>query len=683
MWRACSVGSPGPSRSVPWVVHRCIAVEGLILVLVSFGFLVITAAAALLGRAGGWATRVAIWAPTLVLPLGVAGALAALLGEGEADLRRPWSQPLGALILALDSLSAWSVLPVFVVGAIGGLHGPRLLAGEISPRRAAFATAAWNLLLASMILLLLARNGALFLIAWEGMSLIGWGLLSLHHEHADVRRSGLIYLVATHAGTAALLLLFLILYEQGGGALDLRAAAAGSPTLLISLALVGFGAKAGLFPLHVWLPGAHGNAPAHVSALFSGVVVKMGIYGLLRILQVVGASQPALSTTLIVLGLLTSGYGIAMALQERDAKRVLAYSTIENVGIIVLAIGVSCWGTTHGHSAVATLGMLAALMHVHAHAAAKSLLFLSFGTLVHAVGLRNIDKMGGLLKRMPWIGGAALLGAATLAGLPPFPAFGSEFLLYLGLAQGGLGTDGSAALGPLLALGGFAFIGALAVLTFIRLIGIALLGEPRSAAAQHVHPPTAGLTGPLVAMGAIVVALGVFTGPSAVGAGAVVRDVLRLPLPPEPLLAAQRIGLLHAGLIVAVLSVAWWLRRTMARRPSATGPTWDCGYAEPSATMQYTSASFAETARDQLIPVAIRHDVSVGPITGLFPAPPEVAVRFGDPVLERALLPTARALLAWLGRLSPGRGQTSTYIAYIALAVVIGLGWITSRGSAP
>ena len=248
--------------------------------------------------------------------------------------------------------------------------------------------------------------------------------------------------------------------------------------------MIGFGAKAGFVPFHVWLPEAHPAAPSHVSALMSGVMIKMGLYGLLRVVSFIGPPAPWWGLSLGALGLLTALVGISLALYQRDMKRVLAYSSIENMGLIGLALGVGLFGSATGQSAVAALGTSAGLLHIWNHALMKCLMFFAAGSVLHGTGTKDLEKLGGVAKRMPWTGVAMIIGAVAISALPPLNGFVSKWLMYLSLMKYGLATSGGRGLTALLAVGVLALVGGLAGIAFVRLTGIALLGSPRSDAAR-------------------------------------------------------------------------------------------------------------------------------------------------------------------------------------------------------
>ena len=297
----------------------------------------------------------------------------------------------------------------------------------------------FNGLAASMAMVAVAANGVLFLICWEVMALCSFFLVTFESEEESVQRAGWTYLVATHIGTAFLLVLFLMLGRQaGGGSLDFdtflaaRGHMGAAADVLFLLALVGFGAKAGFVPFHIWLPEAHPAAPSPVSAVMSGVMLKTGIYGILRTLTFLGAPHLWWGWLLIATGLVSGIFGVLMALAQHDLKRLLAYHSVENIGIIALGLGLGVLGVAWRLPALAVLGFAGGLLHVVNHALFKGLLFMGAGSVQHATGTREIDLLGGLIKRMPWTGRTFLIGAVAICGLPPLNGFVSELLIYTG-----------------------------------------------------------------------------------------------------------------------------------------------------------------------------------------------------------------------------------------------------------
>jgi hydrogenase-4 component B len=623
--------------------------------------------------------------------LGLAPTLRVLLGGAPESVRGAWDASHGAFCAEVDALSAFFLLPVLGLSALAAVYGADYL---LAFRRGKSLGVPWfffNVFAAGMVMVLVARTAFLFLAAWEVMSLAAYFLVTFEQEKAEVRRAGWVYLIATHLGMAFLVLAFVILGRHAGGLefeafRALPAPGADWSGLVFVLALVGFGAKAGFVPFHVWLPEAHPVAPSHVSALMSGVMIKTGLYGLLRALTFLGRPAPWWGPTLAGLGLLTALVGIALALCQRDVKRVLAYSSIENMGLIGLALGVGLWGWAGGAPAVAVLGLTAALLHVWNHALMKGLMFFAAGSVLHGTGTKDMEQLGGLMKRMPWTGNAMMAGAVAIAALPPLNGFVSKWLIYLGLMKCGFAAGDSRGLTALLGAGLLALIGGLAAVCFVRLTGVVLLGSPRSEAAGHAHESSPWMLVPMQLL--VVLCLTVAVAPQAVtglmlptleqvlGSEAG-TTLLELESSESPL---STIGHVNAWTLIAVgavaLAFAAWSRR--AARPE--GPTWGCGYARPTERMQYTGRSFSEMIAGHLLPRFFRPRTTTRAPQGLFPSKSDFAAESPDPFGEKVYEPFFRR---WADRFSRLRvlqqGKVHVYLLYIVLTVVFALAWVSLR----
>src|SRR5258708_27237971 len=345
---------------------------------------------------------------------GIIPAVSVVLGEPAQSLRMAWAVPYGSLFLELDPLSGFFLIPVFLLCALAAIYGAKYLEEYRGRKALAPPWFFFNLLVASMVIVILARNGVLFLMAWEMMALSSFFLVTFEDEKESTRQAGWIYLVASHIGAVFLLVLFILLC-RANGSLDFdRFAASSSAGLLFGLALVGFGTKAGFIPLHVWLPEAHPAAPSHVSAVMSAVMIKTGIYGLVRVMMLLGTPQAWWGWVLCGIGLSSGVIGVLLALAQHDLKRLLAYHSVENIGIIALGLGVGTLGLRAGLPAVAVMGFAGALLHVLKHALLKGLLFLAAGNVLHGTHTREIDQLGGLLKRMPLTAFTFLIRAVAI-----------------------------------------------------------------------------------------------------------------------------------------------------------------------------------------------------------------------------------------------------------------------------
>jgi len=628
------------------------------------------------------ATRLGAGGAVLGSALGIVPAVQVLLGRDLAPIALPWSVPAGEISLAIDPLSAFFLVPIFALGAATAIYGAAYLRPEAGHKQLGMAWLWFDLLLASMALVATARNGLLFLVAWEGMALFSFFLVVFHHERPGVPRAGWVYLVATHLGTAFLLVLFAWL-AQDAGSLDF--ARWGRPetgaTWLFVFALIGFGSKAGFFPFHVWLTEAHPVAPSHVSALLSGVMVKLGIYGLLRLLVILGPPDAAWGVVILAVGLASALYGALAVLAQRDLKRCLAYSTVENLGIVAMGLGLGVYLLRSDSLPLADLALAGGLLHVWNHALFKSLLFLASGSVARGAGTLDLELLGGLMRRMPWTSLGLLAGGAAACALPPLNGFVSEFLIYLSAFR----TVATGASSPLLSAGlaaiaGLAFVGALAAAGFVRLLGIGLLGESRSegaACAREAVEPS--MRAVLVVMGAACLILGV------AGAGAlaaVARPVAQLSTAgSDSLLPLQdaaallwKVGALSGAVGAGAIVLLVLRRRLLAKPVSAEVGTWDCGYAAPERRMQYTASSFAQPLT-RLFGAILNLQQSDPKPSGVFP-PPTTFTSHSRDVAERLyaeIFARVVSLGAFLRRFETGTVQL--YVLYTVVAALALLGW--------
>jgi formate hydrogenlyase subunit 3/multisubunit Na+/H+ antiporter MnhD subunit len=627
--------------------------------------------------------------------LGLLGTLGTF-GAPPVLLRRPWEVPYGEIALGIDPLSALFLLIVYGVGLAAAVYGAAYLAREGTHRRLGAPWFFFNLLVASMVVVVLARNGVLFLVAWEVMALSSFFLVTFEDDKAPVRDAGRLYLIATHAGTAFLLALFVTLARRSDSMDFARWSDAGASTapalagVLFLLALVGFGTKAGLVPLHVWLPEAHPAAPSHVSALMSGAMIKMGIYGLLRTLAFLGPPPPWWGGLLIGLGVASALIGVLSALVQQDLKRLLAYSSVENVGLITIGAGLGVVGMAYDLPALAALGFAGALLHALNHALFKGLLFLGAGAVARQTGTRRLERLGGLLGTMPLTGASLLAGSAAIAALPPFNGFASEFLLYFASYRGVTELAGARGLLPLLALVGLALAGGLAAACFLRLAGIALLGLPRSEAAARATEAPLGMTAPMATLAAACLLLGLL--PAALApvllpaVSAVIGDGhASAALQDLPGLAGLGATLARVvALLVASLAGLLMLRgRLLARRTVGAAVTWDCGYERPTPRMQYTASSFSEPIREMFTLLLPARRRVVRP-EGLFPVAASLRSRVVRPFQERLYRPAFDAVGGGISRLRfLHHGRVQLYVLYIVVTLVLMLIWLLTLRQFP
>src|SRR5437867_268844 len=526
------------------------------------------------------------------------------MAGGAGTLRLAWLVPLGGLELTLDPLGG------LFLGLIGLAAAPASVYGMGDPDGGGRGRLAYAVFVASMCLVPLAANTMTFLIAWELMSLASYALVLHDRESEESVRAAWTYAVMTHAGLAAMLAGMLLMTSWTGSAAfaDWRQAAPAlapaSRGLAWVLLALGFAGKAGVIPLHVWLPLAHPAAPSHVSALMSGVMIKLGVYGLLRAsFDWLGAGPPWWGVAVLIVGAVSSVIGVLYALVEHDLKKLLAFCSIENIGIILIGIGAGLLYQGAGLEALALLGVVAALYHTLNHAAFKALLFLGAGAVVHATGTRNIEEMGGLIKRMPWTAACFLVGSAAISALPPLNGFVSEWLTFLALLQNTHLARPSLSLAFALGIAGLALTGGLAMACFVKAFGITFLALPRSEAAARAHeaPPSMRIAMVLLAVTCVALGLGpTWVVPAlATVAGALLGNTTPvafgdwLTLRVSDGFATGSALAIAAALGVALVALPLGLRVAGASRRRRAYETWGCGRIGQTARMEYTATAFA------------------------------------------------------------------------------------------
>ncbi len=599
------------------------------------------------------------------------------------SLRLNWSMPFGSFFIQIDALSALFLIPIFGLTAIAAIYGAQYLWQYRQHKNLGISWFFYNLLLASMALVVTSRNGLLFLISWEIMSLASFFLVTFEYEKPMVRHAGWIYLIATHIGTAFLIIFFILLGIQAGS-LDfdkIPAIPSSMESILFILAIIGFGTKAGFMPMHIWLPYAHPAAPSHVSAVMSGVMIKTGIYGLVRALTVLGMPPNWWCWTLIAIGAISGVLGVLFALAQHDLKKLLAYHSVENIGIITLGLGVGLLGMNMKMPALAILGFAGGLFHVINHAVFKGLLFLGAGSVLHATKTGHIDLLGGLIKRMPITGLTFLVGSIAICGLPPLNGFVSEFLIYLGVFKNGLGERFASIIPALVVVGSLSLIGGLALACFTKAFGVIFLGEARSNHAKEAHEAGFFMKISMIILASLCVLLGICSPLIIKSAENVIFAITSIPIntirlelvnTSEALTYIVIISLFLAGLIV-IFSI--YRKLVLSARSIRNVGTWDCGYARPDARMQYTAASFAQPLTD-LFKMFLGSLKKISVIKDIFPKDSAFHTNTSDlseKYMYRPLFKWISSSFSQLHWLQKGRLQI--YILYIALTLWVLLIW--------
>lgn len=576
----------------------------------------------------------------------------------DSSLTLPLGLPWIGAHFQLDALSAFFLVILGTGGAIISLYGIGYGRHEHKPMR---VLAFYPPFLGAMTLVLLAADAFTFLLSWEVMSLLSWALVLAHHQEADTRTAGYVYLVMAGFGTMSLLLAFgLLAGADGHYAFDTMRDGARSPFVsaaILGLMLLGAGSKAGLAPLHVWLPLAHPAAPSHVSALMSGVMTKVALYGFIRVVfDLLGPSAWWASPVVILLGALTAVLGILLAMMERDIKRALAYSTIENIGVIFAALGLTMAFRANGMTAAAALAFTAALFHIFNHMAFKSLLFMGAGSVLNATGTRDLDRLGGLIHRMPVTSFLVLIGAVAISALPPLNGFASEWLLFQAvLMSPAIPQDALQLMIP--AAGGLlALAAALAAAAFVRIYGVGFLGRARSEAAKTaVEVDRFSLTAMGILAGLCVLA-GVLPGVVIDAISPVTHAVLGGQLPVQSDEAWFRIvpiaegrssysGMLVLLFIAVSASIAAWAVHRLASHRVRRAPAWDCGFPNDDPMTQYSAGGFAQPLRRVLgVDILGAHETVFMPEPGDL-GPARLTVSVDDPIWRHAYAPIGTLVL--------------------------------------
>jgi len=545
----------------------------------------------------------ALCGTVLILVVGIAG-----LSGNSFELLLPQILPLaGGLALGLDRLSAFFLLTI----AVGVIPSTLFAAGYTRHYRQEQASLgfALNVFVPAMVLVVLSRNALTFLVFWEAMSLASYFLVMTEKDRDETRSAGWLYMVMTHAGLACLLIGFLAMLQATGSfsmpewARAAEGVDSGVRSLVFLVVAAGFLSKAGAIPFHVWLPRAHPAAPSHVSAMMSGVMIKLGVYGLIRIgFEWLGPGPGWWGVLIMIVGAVSALLGVLYALIDSDLKCLLAYSSVENIGVILLGVGAGLVFRSYNLGSLAALALMAALYHSLNHTVFKGLLFLSAGSVVHATGTRNMEEMGGLLKRMPHTGAFFLIGSLAISAMPPFNGFISEWLTFQSLLLSFRVPEQFINLVFALCIASLALTAGLAAACFVRAFGITFLALPRGQAVEQAHEAdwTMRTSMGLLALACLtlgvapVLALRVLSGAVNEFLGAAPD----LSFDWSNIAAASAFGTiapLWVAVILALLMLAAWvgLRVYGANFSRRYYETWGCGRAVQTADFEYTAAAFA------------------------------------------------------------------------------------------
>ncbi len=616
----------------------------------------------------------------------LAAGIAALFAAAPSTSALPLGLPWLPWHLRLDPLSGFFVAVVGLVVFAVSLYGPGYMRAYVHARNRQSLVALGlftGLFVLGMYLVILAGDAFLFMVAWELMSVASYFLVAHQHQHAANRRAAFLYLLMAHVAGIAILLAFGVLAGFGGGYTfaQMRAAELGATwsSIAFALAFFGFGMKAGMVPVHAWLPEAHPVAPSHISALMSGVMLKVALYGLIRfVYDLIGDVHWEWGMAMLLIGSASALLGVLYAMVRNNLKRLLAYSSIENVGIILAALGLSIIFVDTGHLVLGVLGLIAALYHILGHALFKSLLFLGAGAIAHSSHEYDLNNMGGLIRRMPQTALFMLIGCMAIAGLPPLTGFVSEWLTFqVALQAPRLESGVLRALIPVTAAT-LALAAALAVATFVKVFGIAFLGQARTRQARHAREVDIGMRTAMALLALGCVLFGVLQN-IVINAIDVVPQMLigqGLPTataggflwftPISPKVASYSAPLVFVA-IFAIAGLTWLLVHT---RPTATRRSypWECGYGQVNARMQYTATAFSQPIQRIFAPVwDLREDID----EKRHPSQPQIVASIRhqlqalDKSWSRLYEPIGHLVIAGARRIGLIQtGSIHTYLAY-------------------
>ena len=631
---------------------------------------------------------------------GVAVGVMGLAAESPFVFSLPSTLPLLRYAIRLDPLSAFFVLAISLVGVAVSVFALGYVREFYGRHSIGALGALYNAFLLSMTLVVLADDGFFFLVVWEIMSLVSYFLVVTEHEKAEVRYAGFFYLIMTHVGTAFIIVTYLVFYQQAGS-FSFEAfrnpsepLPQGLRSVVFVAALIGFGTKAGIVPLHVWLPYAHPAAPSHVSALMSGVMIKTAIYGMVRVyFDFLGGEFPWWwGFVVLTVGAVSALLGVMYALMEHDLKSLLAYHSVENIGIILMGIGAGMIFQSYGLTQLAALGLLAGLYHTINHAMFKGLLFLGAGSLLYATHTRNMEEYGGLIRKMPWTAFFFLVGAVSISALPPSNGFVSEWLTFQSLFLSFQIPD--LLMKMMLPIGAamLALTGVLALACFAKAFGISFLAMPRSAHARNAREVPPAMRVGMAGLAIICVLLGVAPMVVVPAIDRVTAPLIGVSIADKVLaeggLALMPMGVGSASISTPVLGilltllvpVAWLIAVVIGGKlRKRFYKTWGCGITlKPR--MEYTATGFAQPIK-QVFSTIYRPTVKLE--TDLLEESRYFAKRMHfethiEPVFQKYLYdPVVRSLNAVADRLRVVQtGSLQLYLSYIFVTLLILLLWV-------
>jgi len=609
------------------------------------------------------------------------------LTGNEMSFILPGSFVTGSIPIRIDALSGWFMVIINLVFLTGGFYGLFYMK--------AYRNQSQNLSLhgivfvfqhASILAICVIQNSFVFLIVWEILALTSFLLIIFEHEHISTIRAGINYLIQAHFSIIFLMIGFIWVASKTGS-YDFQAITAFTSSvpqpvslLLFLCFFIAFAIKAGFVPFHTWLPYAHPAAPSHISGMMSGVIIKIGIFGILRMLLVVKTDFTLVGYVILIISLVSGLYGVMLAIVQHNLKKLLAYHSIENIGIIGIGIGIGCIGIGSGNQILAALGFAGALLHTLNHSLFKSLLFYTAGNVYQATHTIEIEKLGGLIKKMPQTAVLFLLAAIAICGIPPFNGFISEFIIFTGLYNWLSDASLVALLAAVSSTAGLALIGGLAMLCFTKAFGVVFLGSPRSvlpASCKEVSflqlVPLYLIVGLIILIGLFPIAfIGILSKPVSLFIGITNQHK---PIPTEVFGVLQPISLAAWSTVLLIAGLLFFRKYALKHSPSTIGPTWGCGYVAPNAKQQYTAGSFVRTYSKLFAPFLTigKHEDE---IHGVFPTKIKYHTSPYDKVEKWLIDGPLKLNKAFMGRfVFLNNGKLQFYILYGVLFIlaVIGL----------
>jgi hydrogenase-4 component B len=579
------------------------------------------------------------------------------------------------ITLSIDNLAKFFMIVIYLISFFSVIYSFQYLNDSSKAFRTAVSYFFYALLIVSMVFVVSANNIITFIFAWEVMSITSYFLVIYNYEDSKTIKAGYIYLVFTHIGAMFIYSAFGIMfaYTNNLDFTNLSSMPSNIKILIFMLASIGFASKAGVFPLHIWLPYAHPAAPSHISALMSGVMIKMGIYGILKMYNLLELNSCIAGYTLLALGAVSGVLGVVYALCQSELKKLLAYSSVENIGIIFTGIGIGMLGQYEKNLPMTLFGFTGAILHILNHSIFKSLLFFGAGLVIHNSKNKSIAQMGGLLKNMKITGFTFLVGSLAIAGLPVFNGFISEIIIYFGSFQG-LKQSGVMQIASIVAVISLAVIGGLSLACFTRVIGVAFLGESRS-----THPKTTSENGilmlfPMIMLAAICFIIGVFPEYFINLALTGTKSLIHIPV---DLQLKDYFGfstkITNACILfILVVSIIFFLNYLFYKdKKIVKSPTWGCGFSKPTSRMQYTDFSYASSIINFYKPfVSFKCDYNK--VDKIFPNKTEYHLEYLD-IAEKYIIQNIVKFLdlffeklRWIQH-----GNIHIYIGYILIVVII------------